>query len=804
MLIQPIKPGNQPNVARFAEAALAAIAQIPPAWPLDHTVAVNPFLGQADRSFADTAALLRDVAGCRIAMPRAWFRALFDQGELTLADLDAALGLAPAPHQDLTAAQLVAALAAEPEPAIALPTIADLAASVSGIDWPAIIADRIGSWAAAYADHGQAQGQALWAAAGGDAFAAWRDHARHDLTPELLGLPGFAAFVNAMPANAADALGMAAELIALPLEAADRYYHRLLMTMGGWSHWARYRLWQAELEGGTDATALGLLAVRQIWDAALVLHYGPALSDPWSAAVVAYAAPQAPGIDDQIDAILHLAADLAAQRRLAATLAAPITQPEAQAPVAQAVFCIDVRSERYRRALETADPAIRTLGFAGFFGIGTAHRGFGSDVVEARLPVLLAPGVTSQAAGWGGKADGDARIRARLVRAWGRFKLAAVSSFAFVEAAGLGYVGKLGKDALRLGGHAERDDPMPVLQPSLSIGERTDAAERALRGMSLTTDFAPLVLLIGHGAQVANNPHASALQCGACGGHAGDVNARLLAALLNAADVRAALAPRGIAIPHTTRFVAGLHDTTSDRVRFYVDDVADTARMTPQLARIEAAFAKAGALARGERALTLPGAVAGRSPARRGRDWSETRPEWGLAGCEAFIAAPRALTQGRDLGGRVFLHDYDWRADQGFAVLELILTAPVVVASWISLQYYGSSVAPELFGAGNKLLHNVIGGLGVVEGNGGLLRAGLPWQSVHDGEALRHSPQRLTVCIAAPSGAIGDVLAAHPGVRALFDNHWLHLVALDDAGRFAARYVGNGAWQSPAAAARAA
>ena len=57
----------------------------------------------------------------------------------------------------------------------------------------------------------------------------------------------------------------------------------------------------------------------------------------------------------------------------------------------------------------------------------------------------------------------------------------------------------------------------------------------------------------------------------------------------------------------------------------------------------------------------------------------------------------------------------------------MILTAPVVVASWISLQYYGSTVAPtSVFGAGNKLLHNVTGGIGVVEGNGGLMRSGLP------------------------------------------------------------------------------
>ena len=78
-------------------------------------------------------------------------------------------------------------------------------------------------------------------------------------------------------------------------------------------------------------------------------------------------------------------------------------------------------------------------------------------------------------------------------------------------------------------------------------------------------------------------------------------------------------------------------------------------------------------------------------------------------------------------------------------MLELILTAPVVVASWISLQYYGSAVAPAAFGAGNKLLHNVVGGIGVFEGNGGVLRGGLPWQSVHDGEGLVHEPLRLSV-----------------------------------------------------------
>ena len=127
-------------------------------------------------------------------------------------------------------------------------------------------------------------------------------------------------------------------------------------------------------------------------------------------------------------------------------------------------------------------------------------------------------------------------------------------------------------------------------------------------------------------------------------------------------------------------------------------------------------------------------------------------------------------------------------------MLELVLTAPVVVASWISLQYYGSTIAPEVFGAGNKLLHNVVGGIGVLEGNGGKLRAGLPLQSLHDGARWVHEPLRLTVCIEAPRDALTEVLERHPDVRTLFDHRWLHLFAMDDDGQMAWRYVGDLAW----------
>ena len=63
--------------------------------------------------------------------------------------------------------------------------------------------------------------------------------------------------------------------------------------------------------------------------------------------------------------------------------------------------------------------------------------------------MLLNPAVTSRAGGVQ-DAEGDLaqRYRARAKRAWGRFKLAAVSSFAFVEAMGPVYIGKLVRDGL--------------------------------------------------------------------------------------------------------------------------------------------------------------------------------------------------------------------------------------------------------------------------------------------------------------------------------------------------------------------
>ena len=777
-----------------AEGEKAAHA-IPPLFPLASSVAVNPFLGQSDELLAKTAARIARVAGGRIVPQRAHFAQKWAAGQIVHEDLQAALQAYPTGPARPDMATLLAALERPAPQPQALPTVAELAADVSGIDWPGIIAERVGHWAAAHFD----QGQALWQPSrAGGAFVAWREFALRDLSVEIHGLSGFGAFVAASSRAPWRAIGRAAETLGLPTQAAGSAFHCWLMSLGGWAQYARYLLWQAELQGQRDGTVAELLAIRMLWDEALFERYKDQIAPKWRHVVDQHAQPVQASADDHIDAIWQEAAERAAQRHLAVALqgAAPKAPRADTRPALQAAFCIDVRSEVFRRALEAQDSSIETLGFAGFFGLTAAHRAAGSDVVEARGPVLLQMGLHSHAAE-PQAADLQRRYAARARRAWGRFKLAAVSSFAFVEAMGPVYMGKLVRDALGLGGAAGAGAPVqprPRLCASVDTAQRVAMAETVLRAMSLTKGFAPVVILAGHGATVANNPHESGLQCGACGGYAGDVNARLLAGVLNDSAVRQGLLARGLSIPADTVFVPALHDTTTDSVTLFTQDLPPEAPMRA-LPQLQAWLQAAGALARAERAARLPRAKGGADVMRRASDWAELRPEWGLAGCNAFVAAPRARTDGANLGGRAFLHSYDWRADDGFKVLELIMTAPVVVASWISLQYYGSAVAPQVFGGGNKLLHNVAGGIGVLEGNGGALRPGLPWQSVHDGQALQHETLRLSVVIEAPREAMSAVLQRHPQVRALFDNGWLHLIAMDENGHLRWRYDRALGWQ---------
>ena len=534
--------------------------------------------------------------------------------------------------------------------------------------------------------------------------------------------------------------------------------------------------------------------------------------------------------------VLQLAYELHGQGELAARLAGASSGEAAEPPPAtrksvQAVFCIDVRSEIFRRALETSSPEVETLGFAGFFGFPIEYIPLGHHHRSAQCPVLIAPRYRIRES----VADADVAelrgilhrrwLRKRLNRLWKSFKTSAVSCFSYVEIAGLLFGVKLVTDSLGLTRPvakpgaagldlrvARRIRPLvtrqrgrllaqsPVVETGMTLNDRIELAANALRGMGLTEDFARVVLLCGHGSSTVKNPYGSGLDCGACGGHSGEANARVAAMVLNDREVRAGLWSRGIVIPDDTWFVASLHDTTTDRVTLFdLEEAPEHA--TRDLARLQVWLAQAGQLTRQERAGSLgldrlaPAGLVDAVRAR-GHDWSEVRPEWGLAGNAAFIAAPRRRTRGISLEGRAFLHEYDYRLDPEGAILSLIMTAPMVVASWINLQYYASTVDNRLFGSGNKVLHNMVGAFGVLEGNGGDLRVGLPWQSVHDGHDWRHEPRRLKVLIEAPAAAIERVLEQQAEVRQLVAHHWLHLLRIDPDQGLCHRYRSIGHWES--------
>ena len=449
----------------------------------------------------------------------------------------------------------------------------------------------------------------------------------------------------------------------------------------------------------------------------------------------------------------------------------------------QAAFCIDVRSEPMRRALEQQQASIQTLGFAGFFGLPIAYKAADSKLSRPQLPGLLAPAFTVTQI-----RPEQSTLSRQPALGWKQSFDLASSSLGMVEAAGLVKLVSLLKRAFfrTAAPHAlnrHLDDSQWQLthqEQPLSISEQAQLCAAILSAMGLTDTLAPSVILFGHGSQSCNNPHAAALDCGACGGQTGEVNVKELAQLLNDKAVRAELATQhAVQIPADSLFYAGMHHTTTDELQVY---------QAPAQAAWTGWLAGATNQARQQRAKQFyqaPQKTAALAQffKLRSRDWAQLRPEWGLANNAAFIVAPRHLTKTLDLQGRCFLHDSDASKDVDASLLFSIMTAPMVVTNWINLQYYASVVAPDKYGSGNKLLHNVVGGhIGVFEGNGGDLRSGLAWQSLHDGKQLRHQPVRLTVVISAPRQAIADIIGRSADVAALVSNQWLWLYQLDQDG----------------------
>ena len=763
-----------------------ASAGIAPAWPLDELIAVNPFWEYRHHPVTDVSAHMAVLAGVTMLAPSA------------LADSAQAL---PPSNDDLqhsgNAARnggvslASAANRMEDSRGLRWRNISSLLDEQRddqhSLQWDDVLCDHISRFCA---DHSAAD-----APVDGSLYEAWISYL---ITDKSLGIlmeaPGLLEIQRGLP----DDRELLFEAVAYELEItashAEQYATALLWSINGWAARYAWERWQANLHNtGAPDRVTDLLAIRMGWEL-LLWRYSRKHQTDVHAILTQQWQHQQLTLGRAVEEARRLqtpawcwqrAAEHRWQQHLENLLLQPPASPIVDAEL-QAVFCIDVRSEVIRRHLEHQSQHVQTLGFAGFFGLPLALERGGQQLPQ--LPGLLAPSLTAKVV-----------AQPKLMRNAGERVLKQAgqrspSVFALVEALGLGYALKLLTDTLAPKSpnaqqflsnhdlHLERDGH------ALGVSDAADLLQGILGAMGLTKDFAPHVLLVGHTSQSRNNPHAGSLDCGACGGHSGEPNVRLLAELLNNVAIRKALWQRGIKIPDRTTFFPALHNTTTDAVDILSGQLPD---------RIEDWLHQASAATRRERAAAL-----GLDPedpklrkklTRRAHDWSQVRPEWGLAGNAAFIAAPRQLTRGKHLGGRVFLHDYDSAKDPSSAVLELIMTAPVVVAHWINSQYNASVAEPEKLGAGNKVLHNIVGGnVGVLEGGAGDLRVGLPLQSVHDGKRWMHTPLRLSVYLQAPKEKIFAIYERHSDVRSLIDNEWLYLFALDDGG---VHRLLRGSWQ---------
>ncbi|CDS49051.1 Hypothetical transmembrane protein coupled to NADH-ubiquinone oxidoreductase chain 5 homolog [Polaromonas sp. CG9_12] len=812
---------RHPVKSSVDSAVEVACRLIAPTWPLDRFIAVNPYWGWVDCPIEEAAAQLKQLGGSRMHMPQAFYRDAWKTQALQSEHLAQAMAEAGIPV-DPTA--VIAALDGAQESSSALPLLSDMLDAQRQLSrepaWRSTITHQVSQYCAAYFDAEQADWHPAQSCG---LYGGWRHSIAHDHGVALLmKAPEVLRRSQALPADALQAITFVLDKLGVPADGLNDFLCAVLQRINGWASWCAYLRWQARLKGDDDNQIVELLAIRLSWE--YLLDDGSrAEKSPWMHWRNAW---QRPRICSNITtpdhaALLHRALEIAYQKPLAAALAQPSAASTGRIYAVQAVFCIDVRSEVFRRALESVTPELQTMGFAGFFGLPISYTPLGTTATRPQLPGLLAATLcVTDSCGNDDKDAALAKARQAGVAAkqsrqpFGRLP---GSAFTLVEAIGLGYLGKLITRSLPSTSAAPPADhdglgthygarPALAVSAGDTLAQRVSLAEGVLKAMGLRSGFARIVLLAGHGSQSANNPHAAGLDCGACCGQTGEVNARTLAALLNDPALRKALAERHLVVPETTHFLAALHNTTTDEVQLFDVDLVPASH-AQDLTHLRQVLLAAGAKTRAERAPLLGlGDLCAQPDAlllalkKRANDWAQTRPEWGLANNAAFIVAPRSRSRDVNLAGRSFLHDYDWQGDADGSILELIMTAPMVVTHWINMQYFASTVDNARYGSGNKVLHNVVGGhIGVFEGNGGDLRIGLPLQSVHDGQKWMHTPLRLSVFIEAPQARIEAVMNKHETVRQLVENRWLHLFRIDPQTNAVESWSG-GRWETWVAA----
>jgi uncharacterized protein YbcC (UPF0753/DUF2309 family) len=472
---------------------------------------------------------------------------------------------------------------------------------------------------------------------------------------------------------------------------------------------------------------------------------------------------------------------------------------EIQIPEAQMVFCIDTRSELIRRNVENKGN-YETFGYAGFFGIAMDYLDLNDGIVrKACPPILNSAYQVTEVAQKGNitklqeyqKKNEVSTFKEYFLK---RMKNMLPSAFGYVEGSGLfygislitktfapGYLYRLKQKSVpnhesictpeikNCSNHEQKELDIP-------LAEKVAIVRSAFESMGWQK-FAPIIVFVGHGSHSSNNAFGSSLDCGACAASPGRNNARMLAKLANLSEVRTALSENyNIVIPETTTFIGAEHNTTTDEIILFDAEVPNSHKEL--IEKLKSNLEKAQETATQERLGIASHSVA--LAHKKANDWGETRPEWGLAKNAGFIIGTRALTKNHNLDGRCFLNSYNWEMDASGTSLEGIMQGPMVVTQWINNHYYFATVDNEIFGGGSKITHNITGKFGVVQGNGGDIKMGLPLQSLmQTDKEMYHQPLRLSVCIQAPLSRVTDILSRNENLKRLLDNEWIYLMVMD-------------------------
>ena len=465
-------------------------------------------------------------------------------------------------------------------------------------------------------------------------------------------------------------------------------------------------------------------------------------------------------------------------------------------PEAQALFCIDDRECSIRRNLEEVNPNIETFGAAGFFGIDFFYQGLDDAYPVAQCPNIITPKhlITESTE----KPKPIVNPQLKNIKHMHFSAHSMLRGLFYTQTLGLAYAARMAWDVFSPGSklpkirslsevdtHSqlhllrESDEPNPEGHLlGFSLTEMADKLTGLLRNIGLTDHFAPLVVVIAHGSSSVNNPHFAAYDCGACSGKPGAPNARAFAWMANHEPVREILRARGINIPDSTRFVAALHNTSSDEITYFDLHLLEQhpipsfatfqENMTEALDRNATERCRWFELAPKKQGNT----IAHNHVRERASSIFEPRPEYNHSNNLYAIVGRRELTRNLFMDRRAFLHSYDPNTDAEGEIMAKILSAVIPVCGGINLEYLFSRIDNSVYGAGTKLPHNVIGLLGVANGVEGDLRTGLPHQMIEV-----HQPARLLIVIEQNKDIVDKTIEKIGPLREWLDNEWVRLVS---------------------------